>query len=164
MKKSLFIAALLTIALTAGQVLQSVQAEAASPKDRPKSERGENRGEPGERHLERMAKELGLSDAQQEQIRAIIAEHRAKAEPLRQSMEQNREQLRQTIKAENFDETAVRNIAADQAPVKTELMVERARMKNQIHALLTPEQQALAEKKMQERKDGHGGRHGKKCW
>lgn len=164
MKKSLIVVGLLIAALTAGQALQSVQAEAAPAKERPKLERGEGRGEPGERHLGRMAKELGLSDAQQEQIRAIVEDHRAKVDPLRQNLAQNREQMRQAVKAPSFDEAAVRSLAADQVPVKTELLVERARMKHQIHALLTPEQQALAEKKMQERKDGHGGRHGKTCW
>lgn len=160
MKQSLLLIAVLTTALTAGHAFQAAQVDASPGKDRPKLERGEGRDDQGVRQAERMARELGLSAEQQEQIRAIVEEHRAKAEPLRQSLEQNRARMREAVKAQNFDEAAVRGLVADQMPVKSELMVERARMKNQIHNLLTPEQQALAEARMQER----GGRYGKKGW
>lgn len=93
---------------------------------------------------ERMAKILGLSDEQQEQIRAIHQEERATVEPLRKSLHDQRQQMHAATGAETFDETAVRALAAEQAEIQAELMVERARTENRVQAVLTPEQRELS--------------------
>ena len=164
MKKSFLIVSVLTAALVGGLFLHSAQVNAAPSGDPPKWERGEHHERTGERFLARMTKSLDLNAEQQEKIKAIMDEHRTKVTPLRQSLDENRDKLRQAVKADTFDEAAVRSLAASQASAKTELMVERARMKSQIHALLTPEQRKLAEEKMDRGMGHRGGRHhGKGC-
>ena len=106
----------------------------------------------------RMARVLGLSDAQQTKIEALLAAERDKSRPLREKLEASRKQLRQAERAAKFDEAAVRAISATQAQLITELTVISARTHNQINALLTPEQRALAERlrpPMDEQGAGH---------
>jgi protein CpxP len=164
MKKSFFVVTVLTAALVSGLFFQTAQVNAAPAGDSPRMERGERHEKGGEHFLARMTEVLNLSPEQQEKIKAIMAEHRNKVAPLRQSLDENRDKLRQAAKADTFDEAAVRSLAASQSAAKTELMVERARMKNQIHAVLTPEQRKLAEEKL-DRGMGHRGdrHHGKRC-
>jgi Spy/CpxP family protein refolding chaperone len=104
-----------------------------------------------------MAEVLGLSDAQQEQVKAILQAEREKSAPLRQAMGESQKQLRQAIRAANIDEAAIRAIVANQAQLRAELIISRARSRSQIQALLTAEQRALAEKlePLLERGPGH---------
>lgn len=164
MKKSFLVITVLAAALAGGLALDSPQVNAAPYGDAPRWERGERPERTGERFLARMTKTLDLSGEQQEKIKAIMEEHRTKVAPLRQSLGENRDKLRQVAKADTFDEAAIRTLAASQATAKTELMVERARVKNQIHAVLTPEQRKLAEEKMERMLERRGGdrHHGKK--
>jgi Spy/CpxP family protein refolding chaperone len=98
-----------------------------------------------ERGLGRMAEGLGLSDAQRAKIKAIFTAERDKNAPLREKLAEYGKQLRQAEQAAQFDEAAVRAIAANRAQVEIELTVSRGRLHSQINALLTPEQRALAE-------------------
>ena len=158
MKKSFFVVTVLTAALVSGLFFQTAQVNAAPAGDSPRMERGE-RPEKGERFLARMTEVLNLSPEQQEKIKAIMDEHHAKVAPLRQSLDENRDKLRQAAKADTFDEAAVRTLATSQAATKTELIVERSRMQSQIHALLTPEQRKLAEEMLDRRMEHRGGGH-----
>jgi protein CpxP len=93
-----------------------------------------------------MAEVLGLNDAQKEQISAVLKSGWEKNAPLRRQMAESRKQLIKATKTTAFDEAAVRAIATNIAQIKTEMIVSRARVQNQIYALLTPEQRDLAEK------------------
>lgn len=112
------------------------------------------------KHFARMAKELDLTEEQQEQIRAILQTERQKAAPLRKQLAENREQIRKAAEAQPFDEAAVRALAASQNATRVELVVSRARAKSQVFALLTPEQRELAKKFRAEGKGRHGHRPG----
>jgi protein CpxP len=112
-----------------------------------------------ERHFDRMAEALDLTPEQREQIKAIRAAEQDKVAPLKEQLRKGREQLRVVTEQQPFDEAAVRALAADQAEIRTEMIVSHARVKNQIHALLTPEQREKAEQmrsSMKERR-GHKG-------
>ncbi|HXV20151.1 MAG TPA: Spy/CpxP family protein refolding chaperone [Desulfuromonadales bacterium] len=165
MKKSFLVVTVLTAALVGGLFFHSPQVNAAPAGDSPRLERGERHEKGGEHFLARMTEVLNLSAEQQEKIKAIMEEHRNKVAPLRQSLDENRDKLRQAAKADNFDEAAVRALATSQATTKTELIVERTRMQSRIHALLTPEQRKLAEemldRRMEHRGGGHHGKRGK---
>jgi periplasmic protein CpxP/Spy len=127
---------------------------------------GEGWGKRGEmgggKHLARMASALDLTEDQKSQIRTIWTSEREKIAPLRQQMRENRQQIHQEALAVPFDEAAVRTLAAAQAEARTEMIVAHARVKNQVHAVLTPEQREKAEQFWQERKRGEGPRHGMK--
>jgi Spy/CpxP family protein refolding chaperone len=101
--------------------------------------------------LQRMAAKLNLTDAQQAQIKNILQAEKAKTEPLRQQLRQNRmAQTGNTTGA--FDEAQVRAFADKQARLKSDLMVERERAKSQMFAVLTPDQRQKAITLMQERR------------
>jgi Spy/CpxP family protein refolding chaperone len=121
----------------------------------------------GGRYLAKMARVLDLSEDQQSQIRAIVAEERAKTDPLRRQMFEYRDQIAQLTQAETFNETAIRNLAVKKAEVGAELMVSRARTQNRIQTQLTPEQRVLAEKVrplMHERRGGRGKHRNNDCY
>jgi Spy/CpxP family protein refolding chaperone len=90
-------------------------------------------------------KELNLTDAQKQQIKAIRAEESPKMKPLGQQLKAGRDQLNALMKSGPFDEAKVRSIAKGQADTLTELIVAKERMKSRIYAVLTPEQRAKAE-------------------
>jgi Spy/CpxP family protein refolding chaperone len=99
-----------------------------------------------ERRVTRMSEVLGLSDAQKEQITALLKTEQEKNAPLREQLAANRKQLKQAALAATFDEATVQSIAAIQAQIISQLIVSHARTKSQINALLTPEQRSQAEK------------------
>jgi Spy/CpxP family protein refolding chaperone len=102
-------------------------------------------------------KELGLSDAQKDQVHAIMAEGRSKTKPLVQKLKEGREQIGVLVKSGQFDEGKVRAIAKGQADIRTDLIVERARVISKIWAVLTPEQRAKAQKRFESWKARHEG-------
>ena len=107
---------------------------------------GRHRGMGPGKRIDRMAKKLNLTEAQKEQVKAILASEREKAEPLRQQLAENRKNLRKVIEAQPFDEATVRTLAAKQNDARVELVVSRARARSQIYALLSPEQRESARK------------------
>lgn len=115
-------------------------------------------GGPGNR-VARMSKALDLTEAQQEEVKAILESAREKTVPLRQQLAETRKQIREAIEAEPFDESAVRALMEDQGQTRIELAVSRARTRNQIFALLTPEQRETAKTVRPWGKRRHGHRH-----
>ncbi len=102
----------------------------------------------------RMAKALDLSEGQKTEIRTILQAEREKIAPLRQQLRESSRQLRQTTLQTPFDEAAVRTLAASRAEAAAELTIARARMQNQIHAVLTPEQRQKAQQAWQQKARG----------
>ncbi len=100
--------------------------------------------------LKQMTKQLDLTEAQQTQIKGIMAGEKTKINPVMQ-------QLRQHQRAEDanmngsFDENQARAFANKQAQLMTDLIVEKERMRSQVYAVLTPEQRQKALQLMQER-------------
>ena len=113
-----------------------------------------------EHRLGMMTEILGLNDQQQEQIKQLLATHFAQNRGLREQLQQSRDALREQQRSSSFDEQAFRTLAEKQANLKIELMVARGKLKQQIYALLTPEQQDKAERLQQLRGGRHHGRHG----
>ncbi len=99
----------------------------------------------------RLAKALGLSGEQKEQIRAIFRKHRDEIAPLRKEMVSERRELRKLIQADKTDEAAIREQAKKIAATSGDFAVRRAKMAQEVRAVLTPEQirkfRALQEKR-----------------
>jgi Spy/CpxP family protein refolding chaperone len=91
-------------------------------------------------------KKLNLTAVQEEQVRSIRAQERAKMKPLSQQLKAGHEEFRALRKSGPFDEAKVRSIVKSHTDTLVELIVARERMKSRIYALLTPEQRAKAEK------------------
>jgi len=107
-----------------------------------------------------IADELELTDVQREDIRAILAEARTSIRPLTEALRENHQAIRQTD-----DAAAIEALAADQGQLVSQLVVAGYEVRSQVRAVLTPEQQALAEEMRAERharRGGHrfGRRHG----
>jgi Spy/CpxP family protein refolding chaperone len=85
---------------------------------------------------------LDLTDAQQAQMKDIIAKEKPTIQPLIQQLAQGHQQMSQLEQAGTFDEAKVRTLANQQSQTMTELMVQKARIKSELVALLTPDQKA----------------------
>jgi Spy/CpxP family protein refolding chaperone len=83
---------------------------------------------------------LDLSEAQQAQIKQISDRYDESTRGLRDQLRGLRRSSDSTDGA--FNEAAVRQAATARANLEVELEVARARMKSEIHAVLTPEQKA----------------------
>jgi periplasmic protein CpxP/Spy len=83
---------------------------------------------------------LDLTDAQQTQIKDILAKEKPTVDPLMQQLVQGYQQMQQFEQAGAFDEAKVRAIANQQSQTMTELMVQKTRIKSELMAVLTPDQ------------------------
>ena len=102
-----------------------------------------------EHMLDFMTDYLDLTDAQQAQVKDIFAKEKPTIQPLIDQLKQGHHDLMQLETSGTFDEGKVRALAAQHSQTMTGLIVEKARVHNQIFQLLTPEQKAKATKLMQ---------------
>lgn len=100
--------------------------------------------------LNHLTKQLDLTEAQQTQIKGIMAGEMTKIKPLLQQLRQN-ERAEQANTNATFDENQARAFANKQAQLTADLIVEKERMRSQVYAVLTPEQRQKAQQLMQER-------------
>jgi len=100
--------------------------------------------------LKRMTKQLNLTEAQQTQIKGIMAGGKTRTMPLMQQLRKNEQAENANING-TFIEAEARTFASKQAQITTDLIVEKQRTKAQIYAVLTPEQRQKAQQLMQER-------------
>ena len=90
--------------------------------------------------IERIFERLDLTDDQQEAVHNTMMEHREQTRQLAEEKIAKRRALGQAIHADFFDESAVRQAAADVAAVDADLAVMRAQMFQEINKVLTAEQ------------------------
>ncbi len=83
---------------------------------------------------------LDLTDAQQAQIKQIIAKEKPALEPLFQQEMQTHEQMMALIQSGTFDETKAQTIATQGAQVHAQLEVQHARIANEAYQVLTADQ------------------------
>src|SRR5215471_3044144 len=99
--------------------------------------------------LKRMTKELNLTEAQQTQIKTIMADSKTRTKPLMQQLRENRQAANTNMSA-NFDEAQARTFANQQSQIMSNLIVERQRTQSQIYSVLTPDQRQKALQLMQQ--------------
>lgn len=116
--------------------------------------------ERGEHKLDRMAVLLDLSAAQRAEAETVLNAERESMKTLHEQLRQGREGLQQAALVIPFDEAKLRELATAQAKLQTEMMVAKARQKNRLHALLTPEQQTKAAA-LKQTMGGDRGKHHK---
>ena len=96
-----------------------------------------------------LTRELNLTEAQQAQIKGILADARTRTKPLMQQLRQN-EQAQNAAVNGNFDETQARAFAGKQAQIMSDLIVEKQRTKSPVYSVLTPDQRQKALQLMQQ--------------
>lgn len=84
--------------------------------------------------------QLGLTDQQRVQVKTILRGYQPTVGSLVKEVVTERRALRDTIRAQTIDETAIRAEAAKVASLEADLAVQRARVAHDIRAVLTPEQ------------------------
>jgi Spy/CpxP family protein refolding chaperone len=88
---------------------------------------------------------LGLSDAQDQQIKAILASHREEFLALVERLHTIRESVSQAARQENVDETLIRERVQEATGPLADLAVLHAKVHHEVGAVLTPEQRKKAE-------------------
>ncbi len=120
----------------------------------------EEREERMEHKLEMMSEILELNDDQEEQIEALLQKQWTAKQQQREDMQTDRQALREQLLSDDFNEAEFRTLAMKKAEAKVDMMVEHAKLKQQIYQMLTPEQQEKADKLMAMRGKHGKGRHG----
>jgi Spy/CpxP family protein refolding chaperone len=83
---------------------------------------------------------LDLTEAQQTQVKQILAKDKPTLAPLVQQMMQGHQQMRQLIESGAFDENKARTLASQQTQTMTELAVQKARVESDLYQVLTADQ------------------------
>lgn len=100
---------------------------------------------------------VNLTDAQQQQIRALTEQHREQNRAWSERLQAAVEAQRKAADANPVDEQAIRLAAQNVAEAQAEAMIAQAKLRSAVFALLTPEQRAQAEQARAERGE-RGGR------
>jgi protein CpxP len=85
-------------------------------------------------------RELDLTDAQREQVKAIMASHRDEQKAAGDKMMAARKALHEAIAAETFNEAAIRAAAGEVGAAEADAAVLQAKIHGEVFAILTPEQ------------------------
>ena len=103
--------------------------------------------------MARLARRLGITDAQKAQIKAVMQSHREERQALARRAADARAALRAAVTADTPDETAIRQRSAELAAVQADMAVARARVQAEVFQQLTPEQRAQAKTLRSQMKD-----------
>jgi Spy/CpxP family protein refolding chaperone len=108
------------------------------------------------RMLERMADELGLSDAQRQKIRGYLEAARPAMQQLRERGRKSAERLRSTRPGDKGYDAVVAETARDAGEIASQMVRDASKLRAQVWAEFTPEQRSKAEAmqaRMRERMD-----------
>jgi Spy/CpxP family protein refolding chaperone len=92
--------------------------------------------------LRMAASQIGLSDAQKEQIKAIAQSHADEWKGLADRERQGRQALRAAVSAPQFDEVTIRQRSAELGAVEADVAVAQARARAEAIQVLTADQRA----------------------
>lgn len=98
-------------------------------------------GGPGGRGAGIALRALDLTEAQREQVRQLTEQHREQTRALAERVRAAGEAQREAMEATSFNEQNIRVTAQAFAEVQTDMAVQEARLRSDIYALLTPDQQ-----------------------
>ncbi len=90
----------------------------------------------------RVLRHLDLTDEQHEAIHSVMEQHRESGRSLREQLSAARRNLRDSVQSGTADETAIRALAAEVAPLAADAAVQRAALHAEIRGLLTDTQRA----------------------
>ncbi len=90
-------------------------------------------------------RELNLTDEQKEQMKQIRQSYRERTQPLRQELRAKTQGMRQANQGGAFNEALVTQTLTETAPLRAKLMGESFKLRQEMMAVLTPEQKAKIE-------------------
>ena len=95
--------------------------------------------------------ELNLSETQKSEVMSIIDKYQDKRQSTREKLREARENLRNTMKSEQFNEGVVRTAYLQVSLIQADLLVLSVQMRSELKSLLTPEQSELLKEKRDRR-------------
>lgn len=120
---------------------------------------GRGHKRPGKEEMEKrhqqMVEDLGLTQQQQEEFEALRVNHRDGDH--RKNMKDKREQLRELLDAEEFDETKIQALVAELKDAQAQMLDQRIAHIKKVRSILTPEQYKKFRDKIHSRRPGKGG-------
>ena len=128
---------------------------AAMAQPPPRGERGPWMGQ-----ADRMAKFLGLSQQQQDQIRKLMEDRRGDRQALWEKLKTNREATQQALDNANPDPAAVGELAIEAHKLHQQMQALRDAQDKAIRDLLTPDQKVKFDAMKAMRPEGMGGPRG----
>ena len=93
---------------------------------------------------------LNLTDAQKDQMKQINRDFRERTQSLRAELRTKRQELRQAQTGETFNEALATQKLTEMASLDAKLMGERFKVRQQMAAVLTPEQKAQLQQRREE--------------
>lgn len=100
-----------------------------------------------------------VTDAQREQIKALLQERRGQTQGLRGEMQESRKAMREAI-ARGASRDELRMLADQQAAHMSTMMLSRAETAQQVQGILTEAQREQLQELHQKRMERHAGRKG----
>lgn len=154
MKKRILVIASIAVLVVAATVLALAQGH-------PGQDEKMRHGGPGDM-IEHISRELNLTDAQKEQMKALMEAQRPAEEERHAKLDEIRKQIDAATANGQFDEATVRPLANQQAQLMADQMVDHLRMHAKMYSLLNAEQRTKADQMMKMHGGpGHGpGHHG----
>jgi len=110
--------------------------------------------------VEHISRELNLTDAQKDQVKALVEAQHATEEERHAKLDELRKQIEAATANGQFDENTVRNLANQQSQLEADQMVDHLRLHSKIYGLLTAEQRTKADQMMKMHGLGEHGEHG----
>jgi periplasmic protein CpxP/Spy len=124
---------------------------------------GRHRGHHGRGMRGAIFRELNLTDEQKAQMKQIRQSYRERAQPLRQELRAKTQGLRQANQGGAFNEALVTQTLTETAPLRAKLMGESFKLRQEMMALLTPEQKAKIEQMSEQFKARRAERKAKRA-
>jgi len=94
---------------------------------------------------------LNLTEAQQQQVRTLTQQNREQTRAVAQRLRTAMEAQRKAVATIPINEALIRSTTQELAEAQTDMSIHQARLRSELFALLTPEQQAEAKKIQTER-------------
>jgi len=156
---------LIAVALAIPAALaQSANEQSGSQKPREgKGEFGKHRGRHGRGMRGAMFRQLNLTDAQKTQMKQLRQSYRERTQPLRQELRAKMQELRQANQGGTFDEALATRKLTETAGLRAKLMGERFKLRQEMVALLTPEQKIQLEQMREQFKTRRAERQAKRA-
>ena len=143
--------------LIAATLIGSVAATAAHAGKGCGKEHHGQRGSDSEHRINRMADRLGLSAEQRDKVRAIADKSRPALRAVHDKMRDNRQAMRTLMQQEKAGDADIRKLADARGKLVAEMTVLRARMKSEVHAVLTPAQRDKLKQHSEQRRHHSSG-------
>ena len=157
MKKRVVIAVGLVAALAGGTAIAIAQPQ-IGPGPRGPRPGGPRPGFPGGGPFDLGLRGIELSDTQREQIRGIVESHKAEFDAAAAKLRDARRAFAEAVQAASIDESAIRSASTAVAGAMADEAILHAKVRTEVQAVLTPEQQEQVKQRRAEMEKRRGER------